>query len=99
MLFLADESCDFAAVRSLREAGGDVVTVADAARGAKHPQVMRLARNQGRVLLTEDKDFAASPHSRTQPESPTFFVDRALGTVALEPDLFWLALTGESLLN
>jgi predicted nuclease of predicted toxin-antitoxin system len=57
MRFLADESCDFAAVRALREEGHDVLAVADAARGAKDPEVVRLARDQGRVLLTEDKDF------------------------------------------
>jgi len=57
MRFLADESCDFAVVRALREEGHDVLAVAEAARGAKDPEVVRLARDQGRVLLTEDKDF------------------------------------------
>ena len=57
MLFLADESCDFAVVRALRDEGHDVLGVAEAARGAKDPEVVRLARDEGRVLLTEDKDF------------------------------------------
>ena len=57
MRFLADESCDFAVVRALREDGHDVLAVADAARGAKDPEVVRLARDGNRVLLTEDKDF------------------------------------------
>lgn len=57
MQFLADESCDFAVVRALRRAGHDVAAVADVARGAKDPEILRLAREQGRVLLTEDKDF------------------------------------------
>jgi predicted nuclease of predicted toxin-antitoxin system len=57
MRFLADESCDFAVVRALRGEAHDVLAVAEAARGAKDPQVVRLAREQGRVLLTEDKDF------------------------------------------
>ena len=57
MLFLADESCDFAVVRALRDEGHDVLAVAEAARGAKDPEVVRLARDEGRVLLTEDKDF------------------------------------------
>jgi hypothetical protein len=35
MLFLADESCDFAVVRALRDGGHDVLAVAEAARGAK----------------------------------------------------------------
>jgi predicted nuclease of predicted toxin-antitoxin system len=57
VLFLADESCDFAVVRALRDGGHDVLAVAEVARGAKDPEVVRLARDEGRVLLTEDKDF------------------------------------------
>ncbi len=57
MRFLADESCDFAVVRALRGETHEVLAVAEAARGAKDPQVVRMAQEQGRVLLTEDKDF------------------------------------------
>jgi predicted nuclease of predicted toxin-antitoxin system len=57
MLFLADESCDFAVVRALRDAGYDVLAVAEAARGATDPEVIRLATHEQRILLTEDKDF------------------------------------------
>ena len=57
MRFLADESCDFAAVRALRAAGHDVVAVSEVARGAEDSVVIQLARAEQRVLLTEDKDF------------------------------------------
>lgn len=57
MNFLADESCDFAVVRELRAPGHDIQAVADIARGAKDADVVRLAREGRRVLLTEDKDF------------------------------------------
>jgi predicted nuclease of predicted toxin-antitoxin system len=57
MRFLADESCDFAAVQALRAAGHDVVAVAQVARGADDSAVIELARTQQRILLTEDKDF------------------------------------------
>jgi predicted nuclease of predicted toxin-antitoxin system len=57
MRFLADESCDFAAVRALRAAGHDVVAVAEIARGAEDSAVVELTRSEGRILLTEDKDF------------------------------------------
>jgi len=66
MRFLADESCDFAVVRALRAAGHDVVAVAEIARGAKDPEVIRLARDEGRVLLTEDKDFGQLVHAGGQ---------------------------------
>lgn len=57
MRFLADESCDFAAIRALRTEGFDVLSVAEVSAGAEDEQVMALALHEGRVLLTEDKDF------------------------------------------
>jgi predicted nuclease of predicted toxin-antitoxin system len=44
-------------VHALRAAGRDVVAVAEVARGAEESAVIELARTEGRVLLTEDKDF------------------------------------------
>ncbi|MBI2921391.1 MAG: DUF5615 family PIN-like protein [Planctomycetes bacterium] len=57
MRFLADESCDFAAVRALRAAGHDVVAVSDISPSATDAEVLTLAARDGRTLLTEDKDF------------------------------------------
>jgi predicted nuclease of predicted toxin-antitoxin system len=57
MRFLADESCDFAAVHALRAAGHDVIAVAEVARGAEDSAVIELSQNESRILLTEDKDF------------------------------------------
>jgi predicted nuclease of predicted toxin-antitoxin system len=57
MRFLADESCDFAAVRALRAAGHDVLAVAELAPRAPDTEVIRLAVREQRILLTEDKDF------------------------------------------
>lgn len=57
MRFLADESCDFAVVRTLREAGYDVTAAAELLSGAPDAVVAGLAVDEARVLLTEDKDF------------------------------------------
>ena len=57
MRFLADESCDFAAVRALRAEGFDVLSVAEASAGADDERVIALALRECRILLTEDKDF------------------------------------------
>lgn len=57
MRFLVDESCDFAVARALRAEGHDVVAVVESARGARDADVIRLAREEQRILLTEDKDF------------------------------------------
>jgi predicted nuclease of predicted toxin-antitoxin system len=55
--FLADESCDFTVVRALRTAGLDVKAVVEVCPGVSDHEVMRLGIQEGRVLLTEDKDF------------------------------------------
>jgi predicted nuclease of predicted toxin-antitoxin system len=57
MLFLADESCDFAVVRALRSAGHEIVAVAEVSPRADDDAVLELARKEQRILLTEDKDF------------------------------------------
>ena len=57
MRFLADESCDFAAVRALRAAGHDVTTVREISPGAADEAVIRLATDDDCIVLTEDKDF------------------------------------------
>jgi len=57
MRFLADESCDFAIVRALHANGHDVLAVSEARPGAEDQYVIELARQEERVLLTEDKDF------------------------------------------
>ena len=57
MRFLADESCDFAVVRALRDAGFDVAAVGDVAPGAEDHIVTDRAVREDRMLLTEDKDF------------------------------------------
>ena len=57
MNFLADESFDFRIVRAMRAAGHDVSSVYELAPAAMDQAVMRLAANENRILLTEDKDF------------------------------------------
>jgi predicted nuclease of predicted toxin-antitoxin system len=56
--FLADESCDYAVVRALRAAGHDVrVSTELTPAGEDDDLVMATAREEGRILLTEDRDF------------------------------------------
>ena len=63
MRFLADESCNMAVVRALRKQGHDVTRVVDRANGIKDVAVARIAREEQRVLLTEDKDFGQMVHA------------------------------------
>src|SRR5258707_7461184 len=64
MNFLADESCAGPVVRALREAGHDVVAIAEVARGATDQQVLERALNEKRVLITEDRDFGQLVYAR-----------------------------------
>jgi predicted nuclease of predicted toxin-antitoxin system len=57
MRFLADECCDFSAVRSLRTEGHDVLAVSEFQHRSADKEVMELALAESRILLTEDKDF------------------------------------------
>ena len=51
MRVLADESCDFAVVRTSRAAGHDVVAVAELAPRAEDERVMDFAVREGRIML------------------------------------------------
>jgi predicted nuclease of predicted toxin-antitoxin system len=55
--FLADECCDTGVVASLRAGGHDVVYVLERQAGASDEEVLQNAFVEGRILLTEDKDF------------------------------------------
>ncbi len=63
MRFLADESCDYAVVRALRELQHEVLAVADLSPRADDDAVIGLALRERCVLLTEDKDFGQLVHA------------------------------------
>ncbi len=66
MRFLADESCDFSVVRALREAGHDVLAIVEILPAAADLEVIKLALEEKRILLTEDKDFGQLVHAHGQ---------------------------------
>ena len=55
--FLADESCDFGVVRALRQAGHDVIAVAERESRSVDEALIEEAVRDARILITEDKDF------------------------------------------
>jgi len=55
--FLADAGCDFAVVRTLREAGFDILAVCEVMSRSEDNDVIRRSYSENRILLTEDKDF------------------------------------------
>lgn len=55
--FLADESCDFAVVRALRDAGYEVLAVGEIMQRSDDRALIEQSYQEQRILLTEDKDF------------------------------------------
>lgn len=101
MLFLADESCDHAVVRALRGAGHQVASIAEDAPGTDDDLVLELARREGQVVLTEDKDFGQLVYASARETGGVVFlrfpagVRKALPGAAVET----VARLGEELIG
>jgi predicted nuclease of predicted toxin-antitoxin system len=57
MRFLVDECTGPAVARWLVSQGHDVLSIYDDARGISDDEVLSLAHGEGRILITNDKDF------------------------------------------
>jgi predicted nuclease of predicted toxin-antitoxin system len=56
--FLLDESADFPLAAHLAEQGHDVTSIVhDHPRGINDVEVLAIAQREGRILITNDKDF------------------------------------------
>jgi predicted nuclease of predicted toxin-antitoxin system len=55
--WLADECVDAALVSRLRATGHDATYIAEIASGVTDSEALRRAQEEGRLFLTEDKDF------------------------------------------
>ena len=69
MKFLADECCDAGLVIFLRDAGHDVTYVTEENEGSSDDEVLLKAYNEGRILLTEDKDFGELSYRLRKPSA------------------------------
>jgi predicted nuclease of predicted toxin-antitoxin system len=57
MRFLADENVSSSVIRRLRAGGLDVVSIGETRSGAPDKEVLDAADAEGRILITEDRDF------------------------------------------
>jgi len=71
---LADESCAGPVIRALRAAGHDLVAISEVAKGAGDEAVMERAFADGRVLITEDRDFGELVYASARPTAGVVFV-------------------------
>lgn len=62
MILVADESCDFTIVRTLRKQDFEVYSIAESFPGVSDREVLAIARRQDGILITEDKDFGRLVH-------------------------------------
>jgi predicted nuclease of predicted toxin-antitoxin system len=104
MLILADENFYGDAVRALRARGHDVTWVSELSPGISDENVLALAHQENRLLVTFDKDFGELafrkrlPASsgiilfRLTPRSPDFVVSTVIA--ALESQPTWAGIFG-----
>jgi len=71
---LADESCAGPVILALRAAGHDLVVIAEVAKGAPDELVMDRAFAEGRILITEDRDFGELVYASLRPTAGVVFV-------------------------
>jgi predicted nuclease of predicted toxin-antitoxin system len=74
MRFLADENFPRRSADLLRSLGHDIETVAALARGARDLDVLRMASEGDRVLLTFDRDFGELVFRLGQPTRGIVFI-------------------------
>jgi predicted nuclease of predicted toxin-antitoxin system len=77
--FLVDECCDAGLVRLLRDHGHDVSYVLEEQPGVSDDDVLLRAFNQGRILLTEDKDFGELVYRLKKPSKGIILVRMTVG--------------------
>jgi predicted nuclease of predicted toxin-antitoxin system len=83
MLFLANENFPFPSVKFLREGGYDVKSIAQEFQGISDPEVIRIAQQESRIILTFDKDYGELlfKNTTTKPPAVVFFRFKGLEPV------------------
>ncbi len=81
---LADENIPAGAINALRNAGWDVVSIREIAPGIADAEVLRLAVDQSRLLVTFDRDFGELIFRQDVVPPPSVIYFRALPASPLE---------------
>ena len=58
------------AVRVLRATGLDIASIAEIVPGASDSEVLEIARNENRILVTFDRDFGELIYRKAEPAPP-----------------------------
>lgn len=85
MKFLLDENCEVRLGRLLRERGHDVTAIVrDYPTALADEDVLAVAAREGRVLLTNDRDFQHLVVQRRRPHAGVIFFRLPQGKIALK---------------
>lgn len=90
--YLADENIPAPTVQALRAAGFDVAAVSETAPGAPDDQVLIIARDQGRILLSFDLDMGGLIFERRLPAPAGVVLIRYVAPRLSETTAFIIAL-------
>jgi predicted nuclease of predicted toxin-antitoxin system len=89
MKFLANENVASASVGLLRQKGLDVLHVAEDLPGERDADILELARQQDRIVITFDRDYGELVFKLKHPRPP--------GVIYLRFDPLWPTEAGEIL--
>lgn len=73
---LANENFPLPALRRLRQAGVDVLAIAERSAGMEDTSVLALARHEARWLVTYDRDYGELVFSKGYPPPPAIVLLR-----------------------
>jgi predicted nuclease of predicted toxin-antitoxin system len=90
--YLADENIPAPTIQALRAAGFDVAAVSETAPSATDDQVLTLARDQGRILLSFDLDMGGLIFERRLPAPAGVMLIRYVAPRLSETTAFIVAL-------
>lgn len=85
MRLLVNENIPPASVGLMREAGHDVVAVSERSPGIPDDEVMRLARDEARIIITCDRDYGELVYRRRLPAPAGVLYLRFLPASPREP--------------
>ena len=75
MRFLLDQNADARLIPHLRVLGHDVIRIGkDFLPGLPDPQVLAIAYREGRILITEDRDFGEIVFVHRQPHAGVIYL-------------------------
>lgn len=85
MRFLANENFPAPSIALLRSARHPVRSIREEAQGAKDTEVLELARSEGAIIITLDKDYGELIFKHGVPEPPAVLFLRYRGRDPLAP--------------